>query len=327
MFNHKRPLAVAITATSLLITAVARGDDATLTPQIVDTFYKIYGTHPGFRVNHAKGVVAEGSFVATPAASVLSRAALFDGSRIPVTVRFSNDGGFPSVPDGTPSNPKGMAIKFHMPGGAEVDMVILGTKFFPVATGEEFRDLLVAISESPDDAPKPTKLDQFTASHPRFPAAFATGTTPDSFADQEYRGMNAFVFVDKAGQRQAVRYIMAPEKSVPLTTEEAARKPANFLVDDLPQRIAKKPVVFHLKVQLAAAGDQTKDPSQPWPDNREVVDLGVLTLDKPVADSLEAQKKLLFLPTRLADGIELSDDRLPVIRSEVYALSFARRGG
>jgi catalase len=292
----------------------------------VDTFYKIYGTHPGFRVNHAKGVVAEGSFVATPAGSALSRAALFDGSRIPVTVRFSNDGGFPSVPDGARSNPKGMAIKFHMPGGAEVDMVILGTKFFPVATGEEFRDLLVAISDSPDDAPKPTKLDQFTASHPRFPAAFATGTTPNSFADQEYRGMDAFVFVDKAGHRQAVRYIMAPEKSVSLTAEEAARKPPNFLVDDLPRRIAKKQVVFHLKVQLAAAGDQTKDPSQPWPDNRKVVNLGVLTLDTPVADSLEAQKKLLFLPNRLTDGIELSDDRLPVIRSEVYALSFARRG-
>src|SRR5258707_71340 len=100
--------------------ALPDADDVALTAQIVDTFYKIYGTHPGFRVNHAKGVVAEGSFVATPAASALSRAALFDGSRIPVTVRFSNDGGFPSVADGAPSNPKGMAIKFHMPGRAEV---------------------------------------------------------------------------------------------------------------------------------------------------------------------------------------------------------------
>ena len=149
MFKYKRPLAVAITAASLLTSAAASADDTALTTQIVDTFYKIYGTHPGFRVNHAKGVVAEGSFVATPAASALSRAALFDGSSIPVTVRFSNDGGLPSVPDGAPSNPKGMAIKFHMPGGAEVDIVLLAVKFFPVASGEEFRDLLVAISESP----------------------------------------------------------------------------------------------------------------------------------------------------------------------------------
>ena len=312
---------------SLLTSAEAGADDGTLVTQIVDTFYKIYGTHPGYRVNHAKGVVAEGSFVATPAASALSRAALFDGSRIPVTVRFSNDGGFPSVPDGAPSNPKGMAIKFHMPGGAEVDMVILAVKFFPVASGEEFRDLLVAISESPANAPKPTQLDQFAASHPKFPASFGSAPTPDSFADQEYHGINAFIFVDKAGNRQAVRYLMTPEKSVHLAAAEAARKPADFLVDDLPRRIAKRPVAFHLKVQLAAAGDQTSDPSLPWPDNRKVVDLGVLTLDKPVADSLEAQKKLLFLPTRLTDGIELSDDRLPVIRAEAYALSFARRGG
>ena len=67
--------------------------------------------------------------------------------------------------------------------------------------------------------------------------------------------------------------------------------------------------------QLAAAGDQTRDPSQPWPDNREVADLGVLTLDKSVVDSLEAEKKLAFLPTHLTDGIKLSDDRLLVIRA------------
>jgi catalase len=324
MVNYKRPLAIALAAASLLLSTAASADDAALVTEIVDTFYKIYGAHPGFRVNHAKGVVAEGSFVATPGASALSRAALFDGDKIPVTVRFSNDGGIPSVADGAPSNPKGMAIKFHMPGGSEVDMVILAIKFFPVATAEEFRDLLVALSESPADAPKPTKLDQFTASHPRFPASFGSAPTPDSFADQEYHGIDAFIFVDKAGHRQAVRYLMTPEKEVGLTAEQAAKKPPNFLVDDLPQRIAKKPVVFHLKVQLAAPGDQTKDPSQPWPDNRKVVDLGVLTLDKP-ADTLEVQKKLLFLPDRLTDGIEISDDRLPVIRSEVYAVAFARR--
>jgi catalase len=324
MLKHKGALAVAIAAASLLTSAAARADDAALVTEIVDTFYKIYGTHPGFRVNHAKGVVAEGSFIATPAAAALSRAALFDGSRIPVTVRFSNDGGLPSVPDGAPSNPKGMAIKFHMPDGTEVDMVILAVKFFPVATGEQFRDLLVAISESPADSPKPTKLDEFAASHPRFPASFGSAPTPDSFADQEYHGIDAFIFVDKTGHRQAVRYIMTPETAVHLTADEATKKPPNFLVDDLPQRIAKRPVVFHLKVQLADPGDQTNDPSHPWPDDRKVVDLGTLTLDTRV-DTLEAQKKLLFLPNRLTDGIELSDDRLPVIRSEVYALAFARR--
>jgi catalase len=325
--EHKSPSTVPIAAESPSTSVAAGADDALLTAQIVDIFYKIYGTHPGFRVNHAKGVVAKGSFVATPAAAALSRAALFDGGSIPVTVRFSNDGGLPCVPDGAPSNPKGMAIKFHMPGGAEVNMVLLAVKFFPVATGEEFRDLLAAISESPADALRPTKLDQFAASHPTVPAAFASAPTPNSFADEEYHGVNAFVFINRAGHRQAVRYIMSPEKLVHLTEDEAARKPPDFLVDDLPRRIATRPVVFYLKAQLAAAGDQTKDPSRPWPDDRQVVDLGVLTLDTSVANSLEVQKDLLFLPTHLTDGIELSDDRLPVIRAAAYGLSFARRGG
>jgi catalase len=118
---------------------------------------------------------------------------------------------------------------------------------------------------------------------------------------------------------------MTPDELVYLTADEAARQPPDFLIDDLPQRIAKKPVVFHLTAQLAEAGDQTKDPSQPWPNDRQVLDLGVLTLHKALADSREVQKDLLFLPTNLPDGIELSDDRMPVIRSAVYGVAFARR--
>jgi catalase len=118
---------------------------------------------------------------------------------------------------------------------------------------------------------------------------------------------------------------MAPEKLVHLTPTEAAMEAPDFLLDDLPKRLAQKPVSFHLKAQLAAPGDQTKDPSQPWPDTRKVVELGVLTLDKAVADSLAAQKKLLFLPTRLTDGIELSDDPLVAVRSAAYGVSFSRR--
>jgi hypothetical protein len=78
---------------------------------------KLSGTHPGFRADHAKGVVVEGRFRASPEAAVLSRAALSDGSTIPVTARFSDSTGIPNVPDGSGSaNPHGMAIKYHLPG-------------------------------------------------------------------------------------------------------------------------------------------------------------------------------------------------------------------
>jgi catalase len=312
-----------LVALAMLLASIAYADEAPLTTQIVDAFNKIYGSHPGFRANHAKGVVVEGHFKASPEAAKLSRAVLFNGSTIPVTVRFSDGGGLPTVPDA--DNPHGMAIKYHLPGGADTDMVIVSLKFFPVGSGEEFRDLLVAISESGPDAPKPTKVEQFLASHPQVAKANATVSTPASFADENYFGINAFVFVDKAGKKQAVRYQMVPEKLVHLSADEAKKKSPDFLMDELPKRVAAKPVVFHLKAQLANPGDQTKDPSQPWPDDRKVVDLGTLTIDKNVPDSMAAQKQLLFMPTALTDGIELSDDTLPVVRAGAYAVSFSRR--
>jgi catalase len=199
-----------------------------------------------------------------------------------VTARFSDGSGMPSVPDGSPAMPRGIAIKYHLPSGPATDMVTNSFKFFPVGTGEDFRDLLQAIVASPPDAPKPTKLEQFFASHPNAPKAIGSLPIPDSFADEEYHGIDAFIFVNKSGQRQAVRYLVVPEKLVHITPEEAAKQSPDYLFDDLAKRIARKPLVFHLKAQLAEPGDQTKDASLPWPDDRKLVDLGVLTLTKVV---------------------------------------------
>jgi len=294
--------------------------------QIVDTQNKLFGTHPGFRANHAKGVVAKGHFVASPEAAKLSKAVIFNGKSVPVTVRFSDSTGVPDIPDGDPNaNPHGLSIKYHLADGGETDMVINSLHFFPVATGEEFLQLLQAIAASPKDAPKPTKLEEFLKAHPQAPAALGTVHTPDSFADEIYYGIDAFIFVDKDGKKQAVRYQMVPEKITYLDKDAAAKEAPNFLVDELPKHIAKGPITFHFKAQIAEPGDQTKDPSKPWPDDRKLVDLGVLTIDQAVPDSLEAQKALLFLPGNVVDGIEVSDDPLVGTRDGAYAVSFSRR--
>jgi catalase len=228
-------------------------------------------------------------------------------------------------PTARPRCPRGIAIKYHLPGGTDTDMVTNSFKFFPVGTGEDFRDLLQAIVASPPDAPKPTKLEQFFASHPNAPKAIGSLPIPDSFADEEYHGIDAFVFVNKSGQRQAVRYVIAPEKVVHITPEEAAKEPPDYLFDQLAKRFAEKPVVFHVKAQLAEPDDATQDASQPWPENRKVVDLGTLTLTRVVPDSAQVEKRLLFLPTNLTPGIELSDDPLPTVRAAAYGVSFGRR--
>jgi catalase len=315
-------LAVLGTASSDMV----RAEDDPVEVQIVDAMNKAFGTHPGFRANHAKGIVVEGSFKASPEAAALSKAALFAGATIPVTARFSDATGIPTLPDGSDAaNPHGMAIKYHLPDGSDTDMVINSLKFFPVSTGEDFRDLNQALAASPPGAAKPTKLEQFVAAHPTVLAALMTAATPDSFADEIYYGIDAFVFVNKAGERQAVRYQTVPERVVHLEPAEAAKQPPDFLMDELPERLTRGKVTFHLKAQLAAPGDPTSDATKRWPDDRKLVDLGELTIDKAVANSLEAQKPLGFLPGLLTDGIEQSDDPLIDVRDGAYAVSYSRR--
>ena len=124
---------------------------------------------------------------------------------------------------------------------------------------------------------------------------------------EEYYGVNAFVFVNKSGEQQAVRYQMMPERVVHLAAADAAKRPPNFLMDELPERLKRGPVTFHLKAQLAG-GDSTKDPTIAWPNDRKVVELGVLTINKAVPNSAEVEKKLLFLPGQL---MELRNPTIP----------------
>jgi catalase len=84
-------------------------------------------------------------------------------------------------------------------------------------------------------------------------------------------------------------------------------------------------VAFKLEAQLAEPGDPTKDPTQPWPESRKVVDLGTITLTKVPADQAAAQKALRYLPNRLTPGIEVSDDPLIDARVRAYLISFGRR--
>jgi catalase len=295
--------------------------------QTINVMNKLWGAHPGMRANHAKGVVVEGSFTPSSVAAGLSKAALFKGPAIPITVRFSDSTGIPTLPDGNPNaNPHGMSIKFHLPDGSDVDVVTNSLKFFPVATGEDFRDLLTALSQSGPGSAKPTKADQFIAAHPAVPKAFGTIATPASFANEGYNGIDAFIFVNAAGKRQPFRFQIVPESGIEHITPAAAsgEKP-DFLMTELPARLARQKVVFTLIAQLANPGDQTKDPTQPWPADRKLAKIGTITLTHAVADSASAQKALLFLPGNLTDGIEMSDDPLIDARNQAYAVSYGRR--
>ena len=78
-------------------------------------------------------------------------------------------------------------------------------------------------------------------------------------------------------------------------------------------------------MQLPNPGDATNDPSLVWPEDRKTIDVGTLTITTIVPDTAAAEKALAYDPTNLTDGIELSDDPIPALRSQVYALSVGYR--
>jgi catalase len=62
-----------------------------------------------------------------------------------------------------------------------------------------------------------------------------------------------------------------------------------------------------------------------WPSDRKRVELGTISVTKVAANSDSLQKALAFSPIILTNGITLSDDPLPLLRSAVYALSVVHR--
>jgi len=310
------------------ISSTASAQEPAVEEQIVDAFQVLFGKHPGQRTNHAKGIVAEGDFKAAPGAAEVSRAVHFQGgTTVPVTVRFSDATGIPTIADGDPlANPHGMAIKFHLPDGSDTDVVINSLRFFPVATPEEFRDLLQAAAASGPGSSKPTRIEEFAAKHPAVAQSGATVKTPDSFATEQYFGINAFRFTNRAGQSRFIRYVAEPVAGVShIDPQEAAGRSPDFLGDDLKQRLQRGPVQFRLLAQVAAPEDPITDATIPWPEERPRVELGVITVKTVAADNEAAARTLLFLPGQVTDGIEPSDDPLIAVRDAAYAISFSRR--
>ena len=67
------------------------------------------GVHPGFRPAHAKGVLLRGTFTPSPEAASLTRAPHLHRNSTPVTVRFSDFAGIPTVADKDPQGVRARA--------------------------------------------------------------------------------------------------------------------------------------------------------------------------------------------------------------------------
>jgi catalase len=256
--------------------------------QLVDALNADFGRQPrGARAVHAKGVVLTGVFTPSNSASSLSKAPHLQTTSVPITVRFSNFADILTISDTDGlATPRGVAIKFRLPNRSDTDIVTHSYDGFPVATADEFRDLLIALASSGSGAAKPTKLNVFLSAHPI-----------------------------------AKRFLES--QISPLQADEVAKADPDYLSKEIRKRIARGAVRFKLLLEIADRGDDLDDPSIAWSQTRTKVELGTIEIILPAADNAAAERKLLFDPGALPSGIEPQEPIIK-IRSSCYPVPYDR---
>jgi len=286
-----------------------------------------FGDHPGYRRLHAKGTLLRGTFNVTPAAARVSRAAHLQGDPIPLTARVSNASGDPSEPDYAPDI-RGLALKLYLPDGERTDIVAQTAHRFPVSDPAGFNDLLRA-SKPPAAA---WRLPLFLAQHPKvaldLPKSAATMAPPVSYATRRYYALHAYKLVAADGAETFIRYELIPEAGVKaLAPWDARRRGRDYLQEEILERVAREPVRFRLELVVAGPDDELDDPSAEWPSDRERLDAGTVALTGPETERETGDDVLVFDPTRIVDGIELSGDPVLRFRTRAYSASVLERTG
>lgn len=285
------------------------------------------GVHPGFRPAHAKGLMCTGTFAPARQATELTRAPHAQRPATPVTVRYSDSAGIPTIADNDPahSSPRGIAIRFQLADHVHTDIVAHSTDGFPVRTGEEFLEFLRAAAAA--GAGKPEALGAFLAAHPnarRF--VEAPKPIPTSFVREAFFAVTSFKFTNAHGANRHGRFRIRPEEGTEyLSDAQAAAKSPNFLFDEIDQRLARGPVRLGVWVQFAGPGDDVTNASVAWPADRTETPFGTITLTARADDLAPERRKIIFDPIPRIDGIETSGDPLSEVRSEIYLLSGRRR--
>lgn len=305
------------------------GHQYRLASQLVELIHEHQGFHPGYRAIHAQGRYYAGQFTATPAARHISRADHFQGQPVPVTVRHSNS------PSGNPFGPAdsvSMATRFYLPDGRITDLIALPITLFFTRTPEETLELLqTALPDPATGKPDMARLGQFLSERPWVARAVGLRRSLPaavSFARTSFHALHAFRFVNAEGTTVYARYHWEPDAGVATQSiEDLQKRSPTYLFEELEDRLSKGPVTFNMVLQLAGVGDPTDDSNAPWPDDRPRVTVGQLAIIRPTSVEEIGDPVMMHDPTRVTDGIELSDDPILAARRGIYEVSLAHRTG
>jgi catalase len=302
----------------------------TLSRDIIEAFDKAHGgIHPGFRPAHAKGILLTGVFTPSSEAASLTRAPHIQHDTTPVTMRFSDFAGIPTISDNDPqdASPRGCAIRFHLGEHTHTDIVAHSVDSFPSRTAEEFLDFLNALIATDPAGPHPNAIEQFLSAHPAaLTFVQAPKPIPTSFARESFFAVSAFKFTNANGAFRYGRYRLLPAAGNEYLDEVGAgAQTSNFLFDEIEERVAKGAVKFRIVVQLAKDGDTIDDATVRWPDDRPQVTFGNISLTGITPNNAGEQQHIIFDPIPRVDGIEASADPLFEPRANIYLMSGRRR--
>ena len=151
-----------------------------------------------------------------------------------------------------------MAIRFKPPRlGGDPDIVAHSANAFPARNAEEFLEFLQAVLASGPNAAKPTPIEKFLGSHPNSLRFVQIPKPTPGELRHESLLRHQCLSIREQGRAEAVRpKSHHPVAGVKATWSKADAKgrPANFLFDELGERLGKGPVSFRLFLQLPAAG-------------------------------------------------------------------------
>jgi catalase len=253
----------------------------------------------------------------------LTRAAHFAGDPVRVTVRFSNAQANPRSNDAEVGDGRGMAVKFYLPDGGETDIVALSLPVFFVRTVEEFLEFTLARAESFE------KVGEFVASHPATAQAVQqivpTLIPPRSYATMVFNSIHAFRLTNAEGEQRWVRWRWVPEAGIEwLPEEEREGMDPDYLQTEILERL---PARFTLVARIATDDLPTDDPTAAWPEDIETVAVGALEMTGPETERETGDDIMVMDPSRVVDGIELSEDPILHARPGAYSVSVERRIG
>lgn len=319
----------AITLSTISASAIAQAAPPINPVAMVDQFETTFGKFEGYRRSGAKGVCAIGEFVGSAGAKELSTAAVFNGSVVPVVVRFSVGGTNPKVADNGKTQ-RNMALQFNLSNGEQWLMGNISAPVFGASSAQQFIALLA--SRQPDPAtklPDPIKVKAFNDANPEVLIQgkyFASQPVPASFGALNYWGVHAFGFVNGNGVTQFGKWIFEPTGGVlGLTDDEAKAKGPTFLFDELRLRVKEGNVAFNFNLQLADGGDRLDNATIPLPEDRKKITLGTLKITSVSDTEAGPCVAINYNPMVLPKGVIASEDPLLAARAAPYAVSQGRR--